>query len=88
MISINIDLGPKIVWLSILFCGAFWTYFTIKLGRAWERIDNTRDVQKRTLQLTMMPHIAPGQPLRVLRVDPRSGIIGERWREEEDELAA
>jgi hypothetical protein len=89
LINISINIGPAIVWLSMIFITFFFVCAAFLLGGIRERVVSTRDVEKRMNSMLQMRHVAPGPPLLPQRVDPKSGIILRRWgAEEEQEEAA
>ncbi len=88
MINISINLGPGVIWLSMIFVTFWIALAAFFAGRAAEQMTNAREVQRRTRQMLTAPWQAPGAPLVVTRVDRRLALIGVRKMLEEEEQEA
>lgn len=90
MINISINIGPAVVWASLIFVTFWLLWAAFLLGQIRERVANTAAVQRRAHQLLIAPWHKPGPPLQIKRVDPKLGIIFRRYggEDEEEEAAA
>jgi hypothetical protein len=87
MINISINLGPGVIWLSMIFV-TFWIGVACyRAGWIAHQIANVREIEKRQSQLLIAPWQAPGPPLLVHRVDPGLALLSTYTPQDEEEAA-
>lgn len=75
MIHISINLGPGIIWLSMIFVTCWIGVACFRAGQIQNSIASARDMQSRQRQLLIAPWQKPGPPLLPSRVNPEIALL-------------
>lgn len=84
-VVIHINIGPPVLWIFAVMIFAAVIYVVWLGATIREQMCNAARVGRMIYQQTNPPWQAPGPPLLVQRVDPKSSMILRHWGAEEDD---